>query len=138
MALSALTDKSRAPEAAAVAAVLGPAATWWDDLVRRVTARFGPITEEWKHPGAKYGWSLRLKRRERNLIYLIPGHGSFLVALVFGERAVEAIRASDVRDDVKAMVEAATPYVEGRGIRFAVTGKADLALVERLLELKVG
>lgn len=138
MAVSALEDKTRQPDAAALAAVLGPALPRWDELVNRVHTRFGPVAIEWKHPGGKHGWSMRLTRGGRNLIYLIPGHGRFLAALIFGERAVQAIRESRVPADVKALVEAATPYVEGRGIRLEVRRKKDLDVIETLLNLKLG
>jgi len=137
VATSALDDKTRVPDRAALTAVLGPAIARWDTLVRRVGARFGPVTEEWKHPGAKHGWSMRLKRGGRNLVYLIPGNGRFLVALVFGERAVRAIHESDVPAAVKALIDAATPYVEGRGIRLEVATDDDVELVERLVHLKL-
>ena len=138
MTTSALLDKLHRPDAAAVASVLGPAAAArWAALIEQLDGAFGPLTPEWKHSGARHGWSLRLRRNGRNLVYLIPGDRRFLVALVFGDRAVQAIRASDVPDEVKALIEAAPPYVEGRGIRLEVRRREDLALVARLVAFKL-
>ena len=35
-------------------------------------AACGPVTEDWSFSGAKYGWILRLKRKKRVVLYLIP------------------------------------------------------------------
>jgi hypothetical protein len=137
VALSALTNATASPTHDDVARVLGPVLPLWDDLVDRLDDRWGPLTPVWKHAGAKYGWSLRLKRRDRTLVYLIPTEGGFLAALVFGERAVDAIRAARLPAAVKRLVEQATPYVEGRGIRLAVRSPATVRLVERLVALKL-
>ena len=46
----------------------------------------------------KSGWSLRLKVKKRNIVYLAPCNGCFRVAFIFGDRAVAAARQSDLSE----------------------------------------
>lgn len=137
MSLSALDDESRAPDAAALAAVLGGSSDVWHDLESAIQESHGPLAAEWHFAGAKYGWSLRLKKGKRTVIYLIPGSGCFLAGLVFGEKAVAAIRRSRLPREMVAQVEAAKPYAEGRGVRFEVRTKKDLPAIVRLVAIKM-
>ena len=63
MALSALDDKAVEPIAGELAKVLGPSEDLWYDLISRMEASYGPLSEAWSFSGAKYGWSLRLKQK---------------------------------------------------------------------------
>ena len=137
MALSAFDDKKRAPSAAELAARLGRSAAHWDLLKRTLHERYGPLRDEWSFGGEKYGWSFRLKEKKRNLIYLIPQDGCFLAALVFGEKAVEVIRHSDVPVEWIRRVEEAKRYAEGRGVRFEIRTGRDLTAVLKLTAIKV-
>lgn len=136
MALSAFAEKARPPSAAEVARVLGAAARPWDELRSHVAGAFPPVSEEWGYPGEKYGWSLRLKRKDRALLYLTPREGRFLVGIVLGEKAVAALAGSGVSEQVLALFRAAKTYVEGTGIRLEVGPDDDLDDLRRLLVLK--
>lgn len=137
MALSAFDDKTHRPEPSDLQATLGKSSRAWATLVAEVTKVHAPVDEVWNFAGAKFGWSLRLKRKDRILLYLIPQAGQFLVGVVLGEKAVKAARASDLPAEVLALIEAARPYAEGRGIRFPAKGKSDVDAALRLVALKV-
>jgi hypothetical protein len=137
MALSALVDPKHAPARRDLAATLGPALATWEELEQHVRHDFGPVTQQWHHGGEKYGWSMRLRDKKRVLVYLIPCQGHFLVGLVFGDRALEVIRRSDLPHAIVAMIEAAKPYAEGRGVRLEIRGPRDLASVKKLVAIKV-
>ena len=64
MALSAFDDPARPPTKAELAAILGPAMPLWTELVADVARQAGGIAEDWRHGGAKYGWSMRLVQEE--------------------------------------------------------------------------
>lgn len=121
MALSVFEDKNHPPGSAEIKGALGRAAALWDDLISRIGVRHPPITELWHFGGSKYGWSLRLKRRERIVLYMIPQRGNFLAGIVLGEKAVQAAQKQGLAADVLAMVDSAPRYAEGRGVRFTVT-----------------
>ncbi len=137
MALSALDDKARRPDEKQVAKVLGDAYPLWMALMEFIEAAWTPVRGEWNFSGEKYGWSYRAKRKDRNIVYLIPGLGFFKAALVFGDRAVEAVERSGVSEPVKAELWAVRKYAEGRGIRLDVKNRRALADVRTLIGIKL-
>jgi hypothetical protein len=137
MALRAFADKGRRPEAAELAAVLADSAPLWSRLVTHLGESYPPITEEWAFAGAKYGWSLRIKRKDRVVLYLTPQDGSLLAGVVLGEKAVAAALGRGLSARAAALVEAAPRYAEGRGIRVEVAAEDDAAVVEELVAAKM-
>lgn len=138
MALSAFENKSRAPTAAEVRTVLGKTAILWTELIDSVAAASGGVTEAWNFSGAKYGWSLRLKKKERVLLYLTPQRGSFLVGVALGEKAAAAAVRQPSSSAALALIDKAPRYAEGRGIRMSVTTRRDVRIALELAALKVG
>lgn len=136
MALSAFDDPDLPPTHDGVRRSLGGAAPLWADLVAHVSGACPPLDEVWNFAGAKFGWSLRLKRAERVLVYLTPQDGRFLVGLVLGEKAVAAASGKDLPPAVLALLEAAPRYAEGRGIRLTIAPGDDLESVKSLVALK--
>ena len=136
MALSIFDDKSHQPDESDLIRTLGSTKTIWDAVVAHSRKVCGNIEEIWKFVGAKYGWSCRLVLKKRIIVYLIPQDKHFLIAFVFGDRAVAAIEASDISADIKREVMAAKKYAEGRGIRYPVTAKKQLADIKKLIEIK--
>ena len=137
MALSAFDDKGHRPEAAELAAVLADSAPLWFRLVTHLGESYPPITEEWGFTGAKYGWSLRLKWKDRVVLYLTPQAGRCLAGVVLGEKAVASALERGLSARAAALVEAAPRYAEGRGIRVEVAGQDDAAVVEELVAAKM-
>lgn len=137
MALSALDDRSKAPEARQLAQVLGRSSGLWVTLTGDLRSRYDPLVEKWSFSGAKYGWSLGLKHKQRTILYLIPQHKHFLVAFVLGRKAIEAARRSGLPAAVVQAIDSAKQYSEGRGIRLPVRNRKDLAAVEQLAAIKM-
>jgi hypothetical protein len=134
---SALIDKSRIPQDDEVAAVLGRAATLWTSLRESLSAQYAPLSAAWKFSGAKYGWSLQLKQKQRTLLYLIPNQGCFTAAFAFGEKAVAAAHASKLPAALLDLIDNAKKYPEGRAVRVEIQAKKDLAAVEKLAAIKM-
>ncbi|MDX9735555.1 MAG: DUF3788 family protein [Thermoanaerobaculia bacterium] len=122
MSLSVFDDPGQPPGPAVLRRRLGPAATAWKALVDGVAERCGPVEELWSFGGAKFGWSLRLLRKGRVLLYLTPQEGRLLAGLVLGGKAVAAAREAGLPPALLAQVEAAPQYAEGRGLRVEVSG----------------
>jgi hypothetical protein len=137
LALSALEDATREPLASDVAGVLGASADLWWDLVARIHESHAPVEERWHFSGAKFGWNLRLVRKDRVIMYLSPQCGGFLVGLVLGEKAVEAARHLELPVHVTALMEAAPRYSEGRGFRVPVESTEDVHAVVALAGVKM-
>jgi hypothetical protein len=137
MALSIFDDKAHEPQAADLQAGLGRSAALWERLAAAVAAAYPPIAPVWNFGGAKFGWNMRLKQKDRNVLYLIPQAKHFLVGVVLGEKAYQAAREADLPAEVIAMFDAAKPYVEGRGIRYPVRKAADVDVVLAIAALKM-
>ena len=135
MALSAFDDKSHRPEADELARVLGKSAPLWAQVIAETGERHGPIVQEWNFAGAKFGWSLRLKQKQRVVLYLTPQAGAFQLGIVVGAKA--AARAV-VPARVRALLDAAPRYAEGIGIRFRVRGQQDVVAARHLADAKLG
>jgi hypothetical protein len=116
-----------------LSAELGAARVLWDQLI----ADLALPTAEWHSYSRKAGWSLRLKKGARTIVYLIPCHGSFRVSFALGEKALAAARASKLPADVLKILDEAPRYAEGTAVRLDITGKKDLAIVQKLAAAKL-
>jgi hypothetical protein len=143
MALSIFDGKGAPPTPSALKAALGPSARLWEALVSAVSAAHPPIEEQWNCAGPKFGWSMRLRRKERVVLYLIPQEKGFLAGVVLGEKAVKEATAGSVPGrrplpaPVLALLEAAPRYAEGRGLRLPVASRQDVESVLRLVAAKM-
>jgi hypothetical protein len=127
-------DKGKAPDDKALAKDLGPAKKLWDDFVGHVAAAYGPVTEAW---GFYKSWSLRLKKKDRTIVYLLPRDGHFLCAFVFGGKATDAARTAKLPKAVLKEIEAAPVYAEGRGFRLEVRTAKDVETMTKLAAIKM-
>ena len=125
------------PSDAALARSLGPPKPLWDDLVRYIETAHGPIIHKWMPARTSSLGMLRLLRKQRTILYLIPQENYFLTAFVFGERATAAIRQSSVPSEVIALLNAARVYAEGRGIRLKTRTPNDVTTMQTLAAIKL-
>jgi hypothetical protein len=125
------------PEARELAEVLGRSSSLWNTLTADLHSQYDPLSEKWSFSGAKYGWSLGLKHKKRNVLYLIPQHKRFLAAFVLGQKAIGAAHKSGLPAAVLKAIDGAKQYPEGRGVRLEVRNRKDLAVVERLAAIKM-
>lgn len=137
MALSSLDDKAAEPVAAELARVLGSCEEVWRELISRMEAAYGPLTEDWSFSGAKYGWSLRLKQKKRVVLYLIPQLNAFLVGIVLGDRALTLLRRDDLGPEVLSLIDEAPRYGEGTGFRIPLASAGDIVDIEVIIEAKL-
>jgi hypothetical protein len=138
VALSAFDDKSHPPQADDINQILGAAARFWQEIIAHVSETHAPITELWSFTSARYGWSLRLKRKDRVILYFTPQKGQFLTGIVLGEKAARAGHENGLPETVLNLIDSAPKYAEGRGIRMAVTQQEDVEVVKELVKLKMG
>ena len=137
MAMSAFDDKAVPPADDAVRAVLGVAVPLWTELRAAIAAAHAPIECEWVWGGKPYGWSLRLRRKKRAVLYLTPCDGYFRAAFALGEKAAGAAPAAGLAAHLLRAIDEAPRYVEGRGLRLEVRGAADVADVLAVAALKM-
>jgi hypothetical protein len=125
---NAFAGKAEAPSDAELAVELGSAKALWDRLCIELQ-----LPGEWHSYSKKAGWSMRLKRGERNIVYLIPAHGEFEISMVLGDRAVVAARTRGL----ERMLAGAKRYAEGTALRFPVKGPKDFATIKKLVDVKL-
>jgi hypothetical protein len=135
---NAFIGKTERPSPEELANVLGPSAEAWSEFIAWMADELRVTTQEWKgvYP-KKYGWSLRLKIKSRNIVYLGPSAGCFQVAFVLGDRAVKAARETRFPAAVSQAIAEAPHYPEGTGVRLIVKSAKDLAPIRKLAEIKV-
>lgn len=134
---NAFVGRSSCPTREEVSAALGPSARLWNQFVEWIEHEKGVTTEEWKSDAPKYGWSLRLKKKDRTIVYLAPCEGCFRAAFVLGDRAMHEARLARFPRNVAETIAGSPHYGEGTGIRLVVRKPADLPPIRRLAEIKL-
>jgi hypothetical protein len=133
---NAFIGKAAMPTAEEAAAVLGPAAELWKELIDWF-AEQGATVQEWNSYSLKAGWALRLKVKKRNIVYLSPCAGCFRVAFIFGDRAIAAARQGNPSKSILKLIDEAPRYPEGTGLRLLVKAQRDLAAIRKLGLIKL-
>lgn len=137
METNLLIDKSIEPDPNRLARALGKNAVFWEAIKQHIVQKHGDVNEEWKFYSAKYGWTLKVLLKKRNLFFFAPYPGYFRLAFVFGDKAVSAVENSDLPEDLKNELRNARKYVEGRGLRIEVKSRKEVEHVKKLIDIKV-
>src|SRR5512135_1433626 len=77
MALSAFDDKALRPDPEQLRSALGASKVLWRKLLAHAAERDAHVVEHWHFAGPKYGWSLRVKQKDRVVLHLTPCKGAF-------------------------------------------------------------
>jgi len=137
MDISIFTDKAQKPDIADLIQPLAETFPLWLKIREFVLEKYPTGLEEWNFPGAKYGWSFRIKDKKRAIVYFLPRDGFFKVAFVFGQKAMADILARDVSEKIKTDLQNARVYAEGRGIQIEVKDDSNLTDIKKLIEIKL-
>jgi nucleotidyltransferase/DNA polymerase involved in DNA repair len=130
-------NKQVMPDEDTLASEIGETKEILDRICRFIEDVTGQLSREWKHYGQKSGWTLKLLSKKRNLLFVGPEEGYFVIAFVFGDRAVEAVLKSELPDTIKNELANARKYAEGRGIRFEIKDDNQLESVFQLIRIKL-
>lgn len=136
MALSVFEDRKAPPTDAAVERALGRSAAAWRRLKAELIGE-SALEEEWAFAGAKFGWSLRLKRGKRVIVYMTPCAGHFLASFVLGEKACAAASEAELPASILAAIADAPRYAEGRGFRIPVRALREIPGLLELAAIKL-
>jgi len=134
---SIFTDKLIVPTDDDLKTALGATYNLWQLIAAYAHEQCPKATDDWKFPGEKHGWSFRVNDKKRVLVYLLPRNGFFKVAMVFGQKAFEAVINSTVSDEIKQELAAAKAYAEGRGIRIDVRNENIIKDIRALIDIKL-
>ena len=133
---SVFLDPKAPPEARALAAALGKSARLWEELAAGLVAAHAPLAVSWSWSGKSAGWLLKLARRGKALVYLVPGEGGFVASFALRPAAHEAALARKWPATVEAALRGARAFREGRSVRVEIRKPADLAAVRALVALQ--
>ena len=137
MDISIFTDKVNIPTDNDLINALGSTCNLWFRIRDYLHSRYPDAIDDWNYPGAKYGWSFRIRDKKRAIIYLLPRDKYFKVAFVFGHKATDAILKSDISQDIKSELENARVYAEGRGIRIDIRNHEIIRDILLLTDIKI-
>ena len=133
---NAFVGKPKPPTESELKAELGTSKALWDELVDDL-AKEHKLAREWNCYSKKAGWSLRLKRGERNIVYLSPLRGGFRASFALGDKAVQAARQCGLPQRAIKIIDEAKRYAEGTAVRIDVNGPEDLPIVRKLAVIKL-
>lgn len=109
----------------------------WQKIVDFIEGLRPDARGAWNFAGTKFGWSFRIYDRKKVLLYLLPRDKFFRAAFVFGQKAVDSIRETDISGNLKAEIDSAKVYAEGRGIWIPVHDESLLEDVKKMIRVKI-
>jgi hypothetical protein len=136
--INAFRGKATQPGDDELATALGPSRKLWNEFIEWMAEEEGVAGQEWKGICVnKYGWSLRLNQKGRNIVYLGPGEGCFMVSFVLSDEALKAAKELRLPKAAADALAAAPRYPEGNGLRLIVHRAADLPAIRRITAIKL-
>jgi hypothetical protein len=105
----------------------------WDSLLALLESECGAGKREWYQYSKNAPPSLRVKRGERTVVYLLPGEDGFTASFAMGAKALALAREAGLGP----YLEGARKYAEGTAVRVVVRGMEEVAVVVALARAKV-
>lgn len=134
---SVFTDSTLSPTTSKLKEALGSTYPLWEEISDYTLKVTKGLVGEWKFSGPKFGWSFRISDKRKVIIYLLPRDQYFKVAFVFGQKATDRILEGKFDEEIKAELQAAKVYAEGRGIRIAVRDNSITIDIQELINIKI-
>ena len=134
---NAFIGKPAPPTDKELSAALGPAKSLWEQLLAELADDLKLTVREWNSYSQKAGWSLRVKRDDRVILYLAPFKGAFRASFALGDKAVQAAKASGLPKPVLEIIASAKKYAEGTAVRIEVNSNEDIEVVKKLAKAKL-
>jgi hypothetical protein len=137
LAPNAFIGKPAPPTASELATALRKSSLLWERLIRELKTAQLIDGQEWHSYSKKAGWSLKLKRDDRVILYMSPLDGCFRASFALGEKALQAARASGLSAATLKLLAEAKKYAEGTAARIEVRSAEDVETVKKLAKAKV-
>lgn len=106
---------------------VGAALRHWEAFLKHVRAAAPDAEVVWKTFAGKTGRQCVIRGKDRNLAYLKPGDGSFLVSVALSDEAVAGLKAQELPEALIAEITASPQYPEGTPARVRVDSAKSLA-----------
>jgi hypothetical protein len=76
-------------------------------------------------------------KKNRNIVYLGPGEGSFMVSFVLNDKALNEAKAAHLPKAVADALAAPLRDPEGNGLRLVVRLATDLPAIRKIVAIKL-
>jgi len=129
---NAFVGRTERPSDKELASALGAAFKLWEQLIQELS-----LSQEWNSYSPKAGWSLKLKKKDRTILYLSPCACCFRASFALGDKALKSALASKFPKSTLKLIAEARKYAEGTAVRIEVHKPADLLAVEKLAQIKL-
>lgn len=133
---NAFAGRKVQPTDAELEAALGRAMAAWQKLIATLTDACDISVTEWRCYSVKAGWSMRLMRRKRTIVWLSPCARCFQVTFILGARALVAARQSGLSAAGIEALDRGVKYPEGTCIRLLIKSAKALEDVKKLAVAK--
>lgn len=134
---NAFIGKKEEPTRHELAKALGPSKAVWDQFLTELAVDHGVGIREWKCYSPKWGWSLRVKRKKRTIVWLSPQAGRFDVIFIYGPKAVAAVHKGKLSQKIIKALDASPKYPEGTGLRLVIRSQRSIGTLKKLAEIKL-
>lgn len=134
---NAFIGKAEAPTERELTEALGAAKAAWDAFLIELAKEHDVTSREWKCYSPKWGWSMRVKRGQRTIVWLSPRPGRFEVLFILGAKAMSAVKQCKLPKRVVTALGEAKKYPEGTGVRLEVKKAQDLRGLVQLVAIKI-
>ena len=128
--------EARSPIETGALDALGSARSHWDAFLAAASGAAPEVNVVWKEYAGKTGRQCVIRMEDRNLAYLKPGEGWFLVSVALSDAAVAGLGESKLPKALIKEIEGAPKYPEGRPARVQVDSAATLKTALALLAIK--
>ena len=135
MFTNAFIGQTKLPTTTELAAALGKTRPLWDKLLLLLEP--DSPGREWNCYSKKAGWSLKVKRADRTILYLSPGTGIFRASFALSDQAIKAALTAKLSAGTLKIIREAKRYAEGTAVRIEVAAAKDLADIATLARIKV-
>jgi hypothetical protein len=137
MSANAFIAKTDEPTDRELEAALGPAKAVWDQWLADLASEHGANGREWKCYSPKTGWALRVHRKARTVVWLVPCEKCFTVLFILGGKAMQEALHLKLSPRIVDAINEARKYPEGTGVRLQVKSPKDIGSLKKLAAIKL-
>jgi len=138
MSVNYFVDKATEPQDEELEIALDSTYPLFEKIFNYLVDVHKNIRPEWKQYSKKMGWQLKLLKGKRNIMFMVPFDGYFIVAFIFGDKAVGKVMESDLPEEIKTELHDAKKYMEGRVINITITQDTkNVDDIIKLIEIKL-
>jgi hypothetical protein len=137
MSIGFFIDRNHEPTEQEITACLGASLPLWDELIRYMRKTYSPEQDLKFLYGKEYGWGKRFRMKGKLLTNLFPSDGGFTVQIILNPKIVEIAMAMNIGENIRHVMEHATPFPEGCWLFIPVESEKDLRDIRQVLDLKV-